>query len=353
MIVISSIVTRITVLLLMSIDYFFYYLRMIVSFVLKSPAKDVYNKESEKLTNDKKWIHGYLNINSLDTKEKIKIHYVCHEKSQNNKDNKPLMLMIHGFPEMWYSWRNQLEEFSKDYCAVAIDMRGFGLSDKPQREESYKIKYMVNDIKEVIGALGYSECILVSHDWGSIISYQFLYAHPNMVTKNVIMSVPHPASMQTAKNKPNLSQLKKSWYILFFQLPWLPEYILSKNNFEFIDKMYDKSIKTEKNKLSSVEVQGIKNSISNKQSLFAQLAYYRNLLPLVYSTVNYPKLNIPSLIFAGEKDHALEVKTVIGNLQNLISPLKICVVANCGHFVMQDNVEFVNNEINQFLLKEY
>ena len=104
----KKIIKFVFIAILMGLDYFCYFLRKLVSLVLKSPAKDIYYIEAEKITNDKKWDHQFLNINTLDG-SKLKIHFVTHTKSTANKRKKPLFLMVHGFPEMWYSWRYQLE----------------------------------------------------------------------------------------------------------------------------------------------------------------------------------------------------------------------------------------------------
>ncbi|KAJ8303994.1 hypothetical protein KUTeg_017577 [Tegillarca granosa] len=127
--------------------------------------------------------HGFILL------EEVKLHYVA-----NGKEGKPLMLLLHGYPEFWYSWKYQLKEFSKDYRVVAIDMRGFGESDKPSGVSNYKIETVANDVKQLIPALGYSQCTLVGHDMGALVAWMFVTEHPQMVKEMIIMNVPYPTA---------------------------------------------------------------------------------------------------------------------------------------------------------------
>src|SRR5579872_6049325 len=116
----------------------------------------------------------------------VRLHYV-------SAGNGPLILFLHGFPEFWYEWRNQLAGFGKDHFAVAPDMRGYNLSDKPEALDQYKMNVLVEDVR----ALGdhfphQKKFILVAHDWGGAIAWAFAIAHPEMLEKLVIVNAPHP-----------------------------------------------------------------------------------------------------------------------------------------------------------------
>ena len=126
------------------------------------------------------WQHSYLKTNG------IRLHYVTDGSGE-------LMLMLHGFPEFWYSWRHQIKEFSEDYKVVALDLRGYNDSDKPAAPSAYAMSELLADVKGAIEALGYGTCILVAHDWGGAIAWQFAYAYPDMVSKLIVMNLPHPA----------------------------------------------------------------------------------------------------------------------------------------------------------------
>ena len=107
-----------------------------------------------------KWNHNFINTNG------VELHYVSEGSGK-------LMLMLHGFPEFWYSWRHQITEFSLDYHVVALDLRGYNQSDKPENIEAYQMSELIADIKAVIRGLGYEDCILVAHDWGAAIRLEF------------------------------------------------------------------------------------------------------------------------------------------------------------------------------------
>lgn len=103
------------------------------------------------------------------------------------------MLMLHGFPEFWYSWRHQIPEFAKDFKVVALDLRGYNDSDKPKDQSAYVMDQFIKDVKGVIAGLGYERCVLVGHDWGGAIAWNFAYAHPEMVERLIVLNIPHPA----------------------------------------------------------------------------------------------------------------------------------------------------------------
>ena len=154
------------------------------------------------------WHHDCIHTNG------INLHYVTQGEG-------PLMLMLHGFPEFWYSWRKQIPEFAKDHKVVAIDLRGYNDSDKPDDKEAYVMAEFIADVKGVIEGLGYSQCILVGHDWGGAIAWSFAYAYPNLVQKLIILNLPHPAKFAEGLRTPQ--QLLRSFYIFLFQLPIVPE----------------------------------------------------------------------------------------------------------------------------------
>jgi pimeloyl-ACP methyl ester carboxylesterase len=122
------------------------------------------------------------------------------------------MLLLHGFPEFWFSWRYQLKEFSKGYHVVAVDMRGYGDTDKPPNKTDYHMELLVQDIAELIPALGYSSCILGAHDWGGGVAWSVTMKYPELVDRLIIMNCPHPKVFGKYA-RGNFRQLFKSWVL--------------------------------------------------------------------------------------------------------------------------------------------
>jgi pimeloyl-ACP methyl ester carboxylesterase len=121
----------------------------------------------------------------------VKIHYVTMGSNQ-----KPLMLFVHGFPDFWYSWRNQLRAFSRDYQVIALDLRGYNLSDRPDGVENYRIPVLLDDIRAVINAeRDGRKAILIGHDWGAALSWLFTGQNPDLIERLVVLSVPHPGAI--------------------------------------------------------------------------------------------------------------------------------------------------------------
>ena len=154
---------------------------------------------------DKRVEHGYANSSG------VKIHYA----SLGSKD-KPLIVMIHGFPDFWYTWRDQMEALSKDYQVVAIDQRGYTLSDKPKGVENYDVRFLVGDVAAVIKHLGREKAIVVGHDWGGMVAWATAMAMPQIVDKLIILNLPHPRGI-ARELATNPEQQKNSQYARNFQ----------------------------------------------------------------------------------------------------------------------------------------
>ncbi|HYM36058.1 MAG TPA: alpha/beta hydrolase, partial [Steroidobacteraceae bacterium] len=154
---------------------------------------------------DQRVTNGYADSNG------VKIHYAALGKKSN-----PLIVMIHGFPDFWYTWRDQMQALSKDYYVVAMDQRGYNLSDKPKGVENYDISFLVGDVIAVIKAQGRDKAIVVGHDWGGIVAWTTAMVAPQFVDKLIILNLPHPRGLsRELANNPE--QQKNSQYARNFQ----------------------------------------------------------------------------------------------------------------------------------------
>src|SRR5579862_6317361 len=163
-----------------------------------------------------KWHDRYAEVNG------VKLHYVEQGKGE-------LILFLHGFPEFWYEWKDLLPEFGKDHHAVAPDMRGYNLSDKPEAVEQYRVPVIVEDFHALALKLKARKFVLVGHDWGGVIAWAFAATHPEMLDRLVIINAPHPTvfSRELANNP---AQQKASGYFNLFNSPQA-EQMLSQNNY--------------------------------------------------------------------------------------------------------------------------
>ena len=148
-------------------------------------------------------VHGYAKSGS------VRIHYVA-------LGDGPLLIMIHGFPDYWYTWREQMPELSKHFRVVAIDQRGYNYSDKPEGVANYGIDYLVSDIAAVIKHFNTSKAVVVGHDWGGMVAWSFALKHPEMTDRLIILNLPHPNGLRR-ELATNPDQQKNSAYARFFQ----------------------------------------------------------------------------------------------------------------------------------------
>jgi epoxide hydrolase 4 len=157
----------------------------------------------------------------------VRLHVV---EPDVDPEGRPLVVLLHGFPEAWFSWRHQLPALaSAGFRAVAPDLRGYNRSDKPSRVSDYRIERLADDVAALIDALGHRKATVVGHDWGGVIAWFFAMRHPSLLDRLVVMNAPHPHHYLTMMGDP--AQLRRSWYILFFQLPWLPERVFERDDF--------------------------------------------------------------------------------------------------------------------------
>ncbi len=278
------------------------------------------------------WKHEYITTNG------VKLHYVTQGQG-------PLMLMLHGFPEFWYSWRHQIPEFASEYKVVAVDLRGYNDSDKPENPSAYVMDEFVCDVKGIIQGLGYESCILVGHDWGGAIAWTFAYQHPEMVEKLIVLNLPHPAKFAAGLLTPQ--QLLRSWYIFFFQLPWLPELLLQSSDYKPIETAFSR-MAVNKNAFTPADLEAYKDAAAKRGALTAMLNYYRNLLSSTLFKRDWSVLLVPTLMIWGEQDTALGKELTYGT-EAYVRDLQIRYIPEASHWVQQDQPELVNQYMHSFL----
>ncbi len=161
----------------------------------------------------------------------VRLHYV--EAGEG-----PLVVLLHGFPEFWWSWRHQIPALAEaGFRVVAVDLRGYGQSDAPPSWRDYRMELLAADIAGLIEALGEERAFVAGHDWGAAVAWMVATLHPERVQRLAILNVPHPDTMlRTLRRSPR--QLLHSWYMFFFQIPWLPERLAALAGRRFLEAAY-------------------------------------------------------------------------------------------------------------------
>ena len=281
----------------------------------------------------------YIKVNG------IQLHYM--EEGQGE-----LVILLHGFPEFWYSWRKQIPVLSKKYRVVAPDMRGYNLSDKPVGVENYKIDILAKDIADLVKALGEDKAIIAGHDWGGAVAWMVATLYPEVVSKLGILNVPHPSEMKKALMGFNLAQWMKSYYIFLFQLPALPERFIGRDLKSFFEKAFGSFAPEGKGiSVSPAEIDEYVKAYSQPGMLTGAINYYRATFRQLGAMHNPGKLNMPVLMIWGEQDKALG-KELTYNTKDYCNNLEVIYDPTSGHFVQHDNPELVNQKLMEFFEKK-
>jgi pimeloyl-ACP methyl ester carboxylesterase len=281
----------------------------------------------------------------------IKLHYV-----KAGPENGKLIIFLHGFPQFWYMWRDQLLEFSKDYLAVAPDMRGYNLSSKPENLEQYQPHHMVEDLRALVeNHFSRKKFILVGHDWGGVVAYPFANQHPNLVEKLIIINAPHPSVFAGLISK-NKDQQSSSQYILFFRSQNAESY-LSANDYQNLFNV----IITPKMEFNEDDHQIYRDAWAQPGALTGGLNYYRagglrppsqgeNISELAgeQMEMNRVMINVPTLVIWAEKDTALTVHNLEG-LDEFVPDLTIKRIPEGSHWVINEHPVKINSLIRDFL----
>ena len=267
--------------------------------------------------------HGYADSNG------VKIHYASLGKG-------PLIVMIHGFPDYWYTWRNQMDSLSSNFQTVAIDQRGYNLSDKPKGVENYDVRLLVGDVIAVIKHLGRDKAIIVGHDWGGVVAWQLAINAPQFVDKLIILNLPHPRGIaRELANNPD--QKMNSAYARMFQQEGAHLKLTAEGLSAWVKDPEARAKYVEAFKRSDFE---------------AMLNYYKRNYPREpYQEDTSPivKVKAPVLEFHGLKDTALNAKGLNQTWDWLEKDWTLVTVPEAGHFVQQDASDLVTRTMDLWL----
>jgi pimeloyl-ACP methyl ester carboxylesterase len=278
-------------------------------------------------------VHGYADVGGG-----VRLHYV-------EAGSGPLLVLLHGFPEFWYSWRRQIPALAAaGFHVVAPDMRGYNLSDKPTGWRSYRLEALAGDIAGLIRHFGDAPAYVAGHDWGAVVAYGVAMQHPGLVRRLAILNVPHPERMlhgfRTAR------QLRKSWYMFFFQIPGLPEALLRREDFAFAKR----SLRADsRESFSDADLQRYTEAWSQPGALTAMLDYYRAALrssPRATLKRLRP-IQAPTLVIWGERDRHLGAELATP-LPEWVPDLRVEWLPQATHWVQHEEPARVNELLAGF-----
>jgi pimeloyl-ACP methyl ester carboxylesterase len=259
----------------------------------------------------------------------------------------PPVVLLHGFPEFWYSWRHQLRALAAaGYRAVAPDLRGYNLSDKPPGVRSYRPGELVADVAGLIEQLGAGPAVVVGHDWGGVIAWLLVMRRPELVRGVVAMNAPHPATFM--QELPHARQLLRSWYMFFFQLPWLPEAVLQFQRFGIVrNTLRWQPVRGEAFTPNNIE--RYREALSRPGALTAAINYYRAAFRFRHEGErSFRPVRGPALVIWGERDAYLN-RHVLDGLPTWAPDARLARLPNASHWVQNDAADEVNRLLVQFL----
>jgi epoxide hydrolase 4 len=281
----------------------------------------------------------------------IRLHYVeANPTAENGKDiaSGRLCIMLHGFPEFWYSWRRQIPALAAAGFHVLVpDLRGYNLSDKPRGIAAYRIDYLIGDVLGLIEHAGAQRAAIIGHDWGGVIAWHLAMYHPQVVEKLVILNAPHPAAYR--RELRSWKQLLKSWYVFFFQMPGLPELLLRAGDFDSLGRML-RSQPVNPEAFAPEDVRRYKQAMAQPGALTAAIDYYRAFFRYRNQRTvsdNTP-INVPVLLLWGERDTYLSPRLTEG-LNAWVPNLRLLRFPDVSHWIQNDSPERVNRLMIDFL----
>ena len=263
----------------------------------------------------------------------VKIHYATAG------DSGPLVVMIHGFPDFWYSWNEQIKALQSTHRVAAMDLRGYNRSDKPKGLDNYAIPKLVSDVASVIRDMGEKKAVIVGHDWGGMVAWQFAMMQPEMTARLIVLNLPHPKGLnRELANNPD--QQRNSQYARNFQQPDAHKQLDAERLIRWVKGEAKRAKYIEAMKRSDFE---------------SMLNYYKRNYPrppYKEDTSEPVRLNMPVLLIHGLDDWALLPGALNSTWEWLDSDLTLVTVPGAGHFVHHDKPDFINRTLKMWLMRD-
>ncbi len=268
---------------------------------------------------------------------------------QAGPEDGPAMVFLHGFPEFWYGWRKQMDAFAgQGWRVIVPDQRGYNLSDKPADISSYRLDILAGDVLALLDVLGVEQAVVVGHDWGGVVAWWLGMNHGDRISRLVILNAPHPVVMRRALFT-DFQQRKKSWYILYYQLPFFPERKLRAGKFKVLTAALQKT--SVKGTFSDAEMSAYHEAWQQPGALTAMLNWYRAALRRRLPEPVSQEVKKPLLLIWGKKDRFLGPALAEESLK-LCPQGQLLWFEQATHWVQHEQPEKVNAAIAEFLHAE-
>jgi len=274
----------------------------------------------------------------------VRLHYV--QAGQG-----PLVVLLHGFPEFWYGWRLQIPALAAaGYRVIAPDMRGYNLSEKPPTVADYRLEALTSDVAALIRHAGEESAVVVGHDWGGAVAWETAIRLPQVVRRLVVLNAPHPAAM--LRELRTVEQLRRSWYMFFFQLPWLPEALARLSGYSALEAVFRRD-PTRAGAYSDEDIRLYRQAVARPGALTGAINYYRALFRQAPAGAlrgmrALPTITVPTLLIWGMRDRYLGPRLLDG-LDQWVANLRVERLPDASHWVMADEPQRVNDLLLGFL----
>ena len=258
----------------------------------------------------------------------------------------PPVILLHGFPEFWRGWVKQLPALVDAGCRMIMpDQRGYNLSDKPKGVKNYGVSMLVDDVIGLIDALEYEKVNLVGHDWGAIVAWTLAIKYPERLHRLSIMNAPHPAVMKRFLQR-DFEQMRRSWYAMFFQLPWIPEAVLQANNWQRTER----SLRRNENSKSftNEDIEKYKEAWSQPDAMTSMLNWYRAAVRSLGLVTSDMRIKVPTLMMWGIKDVALSHRMARPSM-DYCDEGNLILFPEVTHWVQHDAADEVNHYLVDFI----
>ena len=279
--------------------------------------------------------HSYIKTNG------IQLHV-----TQAGPKSGPPVLLLHGFPENWRCWIRELPGLVRAGCRVIVpDQRGYDLSDKPKGIKSYRMEELTKDILGLIDVLEYEKVNLVGHDFGALVAWMLGIEHPERLHRLGILNVPHPAVIRRFLTR-DFEQMRRSWYALFFQLPWLPEISLRTNNWSVLAQSICKSARG--NAFTEEDIKIYKQAWSQPGAMTSMLNWYRASFWYRPQITNDMRVRVRTLMLWGVNDIALSRRMARPSL-DYCEDGNLIFFPDATHWVQREEAEEINRHLLEFV----